>query len=101
MQLVCTTGRSTGGVGARAANARDNDCNPDGRIRGTRCVAKQDGGRSAVPVVRNLLDFRKRFDEDFKSIGDLIEAAKIEQAAPFAIRDTAPTTSETIATSEK
>ena len=68
---------------------------------GRRCVAKQDGGRSAVPVVQNLLDFRKRFDEDFKSIGYLIKAAKIEQAAPFAIRDTAPRTSETIATSEK
>ncbi len=54
-----------------------------------------------MPVVRNLLDFRKRFYEDFKSIGYLIEAAQIEQAAPFAIRDTAPRTSETIATSGK
>jgi hypothetical protein len=45
---------------------------------GRRCVAKKDGRRSAVPVVQNLLDFRKHFDEDFKSIGDLIKAAKIE-----------------------
>jgi len=45
---------------------------------GRRCVAKHDGGRSAVPIVQNLLDFRKHFDEDSKSVGYLIKAAKIE-----------------------
>lgn len=33
-----------------------------------------------MPVVQNLPDLRKHFDEDFKSIGDFIKAAnaKIE-----------------------
>src|SRR5258705_1438924 len=80
--LAWTTGLSTGetvaGVAARAANTHGNDCNPDGRRRGTPLCCKEGRGRSAVPVVQNLLDFRKHFDEDFKSIGDLIKAAKIE-----------------------
>ena len=45
---------------------------------GTALCCKAGWGRPAVPVIQNLLDFRKHFDEDFKSIGDLIKAAKVE-----------------------
>lgn len=33
---------------------------------------------SAVPVVQNLADLQKHWDEDFKSIGDLIKSANIK-----------------------
>jgi hypothetical protein len=39
---------------------------------------QHNGRRSAVPVVQNLLDLCKHFDEDFKSIGDFIEAANVK-----------------------
>ena len=45
----------------------------------TGAVAKQhSGGRSAVPVVQNLPDLRKHFDEDFKSISDFIKATNVK-----------------------
>ena len=36
------------------------------------------GVRSTVPVVQNLPDLRKHFDEDFKSIGDFTNAANVK-----------------------
>jgi hypothetical protein len=40
-------------------------------------AAQHNGRRPAVPFVQNLLDLRKHFDDDFKSIGDFIKAADV------------------------
>jgi len=43
--------------------------------------ASTDGTRdatSAVPVVQNLPDLHKYFDENFNSIGDLMKAANVK-----------------------
>ena len=57
--------------------------------------ASTDGTRdatSAVPVVQNLPDLHKYFDENFKSIGDLMKAANVKisrlRGSSFVICDT-------------
>jgi hypothetical protein len=42
------------------------------------CCKAAQRGRSAVPVVQNLPDLRKHFDEDFKSISDFIKATNVK-----------------------